>query len=149
MLFKEYVIKSEESYKEEIKKTLNKLPKSHAALVKGFKFTFQSTNTLSGDSGHVGVINTKNKKITIAAPWNYGREYTLLHEIGHLIFAHFLTPDLVKEWEKIVKSTKMKRGDRQPAEELFSMSYATFYAKNKLSKFEFPEWHKFIAKVPT
>jgi hypothetical protein len=73
MSFKQYLIKSEDSYKEEIQKTLNKLPKNHAALIKGFKIDFGKENTLKNDPEHVGLVDLAKKKITIASPWNYGR----------------------------------------------------------------------------
>lgn len=148
MSFKQYLKDSEESYKKEIKRTLNKLPKSHAALIKNFKFAFLGSNTLKNDDQHVGLIDTKHKKITIASPWNYGREHTLLHEVGHLVWAEFVNDDLKKKWKSIVKNTKMKRGDRQNPEELFSMAYATHFVKNPISKFDYPEWHKFIESLP-
>lgn len=149
MSFKQFLIKSEDSYKEEISKTLKKLPSSHSALIKGFKFEFQGGNTLKFDNGHVGSIDVKNKKIIIAAPWSYGREWTLLHELGHLIYANFLNPNLIKEWKKIAKSTKMKKEDRQDPQELFCHAYSSFYAKNSVVKFNFPEWDQFIRNVPS
>jgi hypothetical protein len=146
--FKQYLIDSEKSYKEEIKNTLKKLPKNHAALIKGFRFEFQGENTLKGDDGHVGLINPKKKTITIASPWNYGREYTLLHELGHFVYASFMTPELKKQWVKLVKSTKMEKEDRQPPEELFCMAYANHFAKHKHTMFTFPKWETFIENLP-
>ena len=147
MSFKQYLIQTEESYKEEIKKTLNKLPKGHAALIKGFKFEFQGESTLKNDSGHVGLIDVNKKKIVIAAPWNYGREWTLLHELGHLIWEQFVTVDLMKTWKEIVKKTKIKKEDKQPPEEMFAHAYASHYAKNQIVKFDFPKWHNFIKNL--
>ena len=149
MSFREYLIKSENSYKEEIKKTLNKLPATHSALIKGFKFEFQGGNTLKNDTQHVGMIDVAKKKIIIAATFRYGREWTILHELAHLIYAKFLTPVLIKEWKKITKSTKMKKEDRQDPQELFCHAYSCFYSKNKIVKFDFPEWEEFIKKVPS
>jgi Zn-dependent peptidase ImmA (M78 family) len=143
MSFKHYLKESENSYKEEINKTLKKLPKKHAALIKSFKYEFQGTNTLKNDGEHVGLIDTKKKKIIIASPWNYGREHTLLHEIGHLVYAT-LNNETKKKWAGITKNTKMEREDRQNPEELFCHAYATCYAKNKIDKFNHPTWCKFI-----
>jgi hypothetical protein len=143
MTFKQFLTESEDSYKSEIKKTISKLPAKHAALIKGFKYEFQSTSTLKNDNEHVGLIDTKRKKIIIAAPWFYGREWILLHELGHMIYAT-LDINLKNKWAKIVKNTKMKKEDRQNAEELFCHSYSCYYAKNKITKFDFPEWRNFI-----
>ena len=149
MSFKEYLIKSEDSYKEEIQKTLNKLPKGHSALIRGFKIEFQGGNTLKGDIEHVGLVDVEKKKIIIAAPWNYGKSHCLLHELGHLVYAKFMTSDLIKEWQKIVKSTKMKKEDRQPLEELFAHAYSNYHEKNPVVKFDFPGWREFIKNLPS
>jgi hypothetical protein len=146
--FKQYLIDSEKSYQTEIKQTLKKLPKRHAALLKGYKFKFQGTNTLKGDNDHVGIINQEKETVTIASPWNYGREYTLLHEIGHFVYQTLLSGEAKKKWARIVKNTKMKKEDRQVPEELFCMAYANHYAKHKHVMFSHPSWEKFIAKLP-
>lgn len=148
MSFKHYLKESEDSYKEEINKTLKKLPKKHAALIKSFKYEFHGGNTLKNDNEHVGLIDTKKKKIIIASPWNYGREWTLLHELGHMIYAT-LDKKLKNEWENIVKKTKMRKEDRQNAEELFCHSYSCYYVKNKITKFDHPKWHEFIKNLPS
>lgn len=146
MSFKQYLADAEKSYQTEINQTLKAIPERHKSLIKGFKFEFQGGNTLKGDNEHIGLIDTKHKKIIIAAPWNYPRSFTLLHEIGHLIYAQL--SDKEKEaWSKIVKKTKMKKADRQPDEELFSMGYAGTYAKNKITKFDHPEWQNFIKQL--
>ena len=146
MQFRTFLIESESDYKEELKKTISKIPKAHAALIKGFKYIFQGTNTLKNDGEHVGLIDQKNKKIVIASPWNYGREYTLLHEIGHLVYENFMTDELKKQWKRIVERTKDKQN--QGAEELFCMAYANTYAKNKIEIHSHGEWEQFIKKLP-
>ena len=135
-----------ESENKELGETLEKLPKKHYALVKGFKFEFQSGNTLKGDKNSVGFIDEAKKKIIIASPWNYGREYTVLHEIGHLIWKYLVDEDKRKEWKTIVSKTKHKQD--QNAEELFCMAYSDAYAKNKIEIHHHPEWEKFIRKLP-
>ena len=124
--------------------TLDKLPKSHAALVKGYKFKWENGNCLKGDNEHVGVIDPKKKTITIAAPYNYGREFTFLHELGHKVFEKWMTPALLKEWKAIIKKTKDKQN--QNAEELWCMAYANYFAKNKMVIHNHPEWERHMKK---
>jgi hypothetical protein len=143
MNFKEFLIESNLS---DVHKTLRKLPNSHSELVKGYKFQFDSNNTLKNDNKHVGVIDGEKKTITIAAPWNYGREYTLLHEIAHLVWKKFISSELRKKWAKIVAQTKDKLKDTD--EELFSMAYANFYANNKIEIHTHPTWEQFVKVVP-
>jgi len=57
--FKEFLIESEE--KKDTNEILKKIPKSHADLVKGFKFIWQAGNTLKGDNDHTGIIDPKKK----------------------------------------------------------------------------------------
>lgn len=127
-----------------VKKMISKLPKGHQKLLKGYKFTYTPNNTLKGDDEHIGYIY--KDKIVVAAPWNYGREFTTLHEIGHLVYEYKMTSKLKKEWEEIVKKTKNKQ--KQNPEELFCMAYACFYAKHKIKVHDHPEWHDFIKKLP-
>lgn len=142
MEFKQFI----ESQESDIEATLAKIPKKHKALVKGYKFKFQDGNTLKGDSGHVGVTDEDKKIITICAPWNYGREYTLLHELGHKIW-EILSKKQKEKWTTIVKKTKMKKQDRQNPEELWCMAYANSYAKHQHVVFTYPEWDKFIRNI--
>lgn len=129
----------------DLEKLLTKIPKAHKELLNGFNFKYTHKNTLNGDNKHIGVIH--KDKIEVAAPWNYGREFTTLHEIAHLVWAHKMTAKLKKEWCAIVKKTKNKPKDE--CEELFAMAYAQTYAKNKLTKYDFESWQKFIkTKVP-
>jgi hypothetical protein len=114
-------------------------------LIKDYKFKFQSGNGLDGDPDHIGSIDEKNKKITIASPWNYGREYALLHEIGHLIWKYLVSEKSKDKWSKIVKNTKNKQN--QGIEELFCMAYANTYAKNKIEIHNHTKWEKFILEI--
>lgn len=130
----------------DLQKTLDKIPASHRSLIKGFKFDYTSKNTLNGDRKHIGFVH--KKKITVAAPWNYSREFTTLHEIAHVVWEKKMTDELKKEWSELVKATKKKPKDG--IEELFCMSYAQYYAKNKMQKFDIPSWQDFISeKVPS
>lgn len=145
MDFTEFFIEATECEKD-IKKTLAKLPSKWQKLVAGYKYKFQSGNVLKGDNDHIGVVDSDKKTITIVSPWNYSREYVLLHEIAHQIWTT-LNKETKQKWKEIVKSTKMKKKDRQPEEELFSMNLATYYSNNKLSKFNYPKWQEFIKEI--
>lgn len=144
--FREFLVEREKCEEEKnLAQTLNKLPKGHAKLVRGYKWTFQDGNTLDGDDQHVGVIDDKKKKITVAAPWNYGREFTTLHEIAHKVWEKYMTKELRDEWSQVVKKNKgrMKQND----EELFCMAYANTYANQQVVVHTHPAWEKFIRKL--
>lgn len=148
--FKEFFRQQDNMIEEkgDIKKTLSKLPPSHAALVRGFKWKFHGGNTLNGDDEHVGYMDDHSKEIAVAAPYNYGREFTILHEIGHKVWEKFVLSNtvLVKEWTQIVNRTKNKQ--KQSPEELFCHAYANFYTKNKIVIHNHPEWKDFIGNLP-
>lgn len=145
----------ENEEQENVEAMISKLPKSHQKLLDGYKFKYTPGNTLKGDEDHIGYIH--KDKIVVAAPWNYSREFTTLHEIAHLVFEYKMTPQLKKEWSAIVKKTisdqiknnpKSKSALKQNDEELFAMSYATFYSKHKVHTYDHPEWMKFIKTLP-
>lgn len=142
MNFKEFLIESDQT---DVKKTLGKLPRKHRDLFNGYKFVFQGGNGLKGDPEHVGFIDEKKKIVTIAAPYNYGREFTILHEVGHAVWKYFVDEEMKKQWSEIVKRTKNKQN--QGIEELFCMAYANTYAKNKIVIHDHPEWDKFIKNL--
>lgn len=148
-MFKQFLIESEKS---DLKITINKLPKEHQKLVSNYSFKFQGNNTLKGDNENVGELDPNKKKITIASPWNYPREITVLHEIGHLVWEKLLTKNNRNEWSKILNklkqnNNKSKKDLDQNDEEIFCHSYAQFYIKNKMVKFDYPELQKFISKL--
>jgi hypothetical protein len=128
-----------------LRTTLDKLPASHRKLINGYKFHWQGGNILKGDDEHIGLIDPKKKTVTIAAPWNYGREFTLLHELAHLVWNYFVNRKHRNEWQVIVNNTKEKM--RQNAEELFCMAYANHFAKNQIGIHDHPSWDKFIQKM--
>lgn len=132
--------------KRDIHKTLSKLPPSHAALVKDYQWKFHAGNTLNGDDQHVGYVDDGSHEIAVAGPWNYGREFTILHEVGHKVWDHFVTPQMKQEWHHIVANTK-NRQDQEP-EELFCMAYANHYVKNKIVIHTHKAWEQFIARIP-
>ena len=144
MGFKHFLADSE---KKDVETTLAKLPKSHRDFISKYTISFQGGSTLKGDKDHIGEVDDVKKHIIVAAPWNYGREYTLLHEIAHLIWGKFVPEKQQKEWEKIAKATKMKKSDRQDPEELFAMAYSSHFAKNKIEKFVHPAWDSFVKKI--
>lgn len=148
MDFREYINESAEGQKD-VKKTLGKIPRSHARLVDGYKFKFQPSNTLKGDDGHIGFIDEKNKTITIASPWNYGREYTLLHEVGHAVWKYVLDDEAKSKWKNLLAPVrKANRKDlNQNDEEIFCMTYAQVYANNKITKFDHGSLIDFVKKV--
>lgn len=147
MNFKQFMQDNMDEEKGDIQKTLSKLPPSHASLVRGYKWKFHAGNTLNGDDKHVGYIDDREKEIAISGPWNYGREFTILHEVAHKVWEKYIAPNpqLVRQWEQIVARTKNKQN--QEPEELFCHAYANFYVKNKIVIHDHPEWREFIASV--
>lgn len=135
-----------ENQEEDLKESLKKLPKRHRALIKGYSINFQGSNGLKGDSKHVGVIDEKKKSITISAPWRYGREFTLFHEIAHMVWERLVDRPTQKRWHEIVKQTKGKKNEN--VEEMFCMAYANNYVKHKVVSYHYPEWEAFIKNLP-
>ncbi len=140
--FREFLESTEEE--DNVQQMLNKIPKKHAALMKGFHFKFQAGNTLDGDDDHVGLI--KGKTVTVAAPWNYAREFTTLHEIAHMVFEKLVDDHWKKEWSKVVKKHKGRQKD-QPDEELFCHAYANHFVKHKNLTHHHPEWAKYMDRL--
>ena len=139
-------LEADEEAMSDLKKTLSKLPKSHRDLVKDFDWAFEPGDTLKDFPGHIGRMDPEKKRITVAAPWNYGREYAILHEIGHLVWAAYVDDSRKQEWERIVRATGRKQ--RQNPEELFAMAYATTYAKNKVLIHAHKTWDQFVRQIP-
>ena len=142
--------------KRDVLKTVGKLPPTHRNLIKGFDWKFQGGNTLSGDDQHVGYMDNYEKEIAVAAPWNYSREFTILHEIAHTVWER-LPNQLKHQWAAIIQKTKHQQAANNPdnkdclnqnPEELFCMSYASFYAKHKVATYNHPEWMNFIKNLP-
>jgi len=148
MEFRQYLTESRKGQKD-VKNTLGKLPKQHAELIKGYEFVFQPQNTLKGDDGHIGFIDEKKKTITIASPWNYGREYTLLHEVGHAVWKYAVDEKKKSEWKKILAPIRKanKKDLDQNDEEIFCMTYAQVYARNKINKYDHEALVDFVRKV--
>jgi hypothetical protein len=138
-------LENSENYSADVKETFKKLPRKHFSLIKDYKVEFEPNNTLEGDSGHIGFIDEEKKQIKIAAPWNYGREFTLLHEVGHAVWKYLVNQKKRKEWNEIVKQTKDKQ--KQNDEELFCMAYANYYAKHKIEIHNHENWNKFIKNI--
>jgi hypothetical protein len=119
---------------ENIKKTLAKLPKTHQKLMDGFKIVWQCDNVLKGDKGHVGLVDTEKKTITLAAPFRWSSEHVLLHEIAHLIWNILVSKELKAKWAALMK--KIKRPlDEKNDEELFCHAFASHFCFNPTEKF--------------
>lgn len=149
MRFKDFINEADEKIdRSDLEKTLKKIPKSHRKLLRGYKYYCQAGNTLKDDNGSIGFNHLHKKHISVAAPWNYGREFALLHEIGHTVWMKYMEPcaEMKKKWQDIVNKTKHKL--KQNAEEQFCHAYANTYAKNKIEVHDFPEWEKFIKSLP-
>ena len=138
--FRLFFEKAESEEKKNVNATLEKIPKKHASLVKGFSLKFTPNNTLNGDKNHIGYIYKND--IEVAAPYNYGREFTLLHEIAHMIWEKLLSKENKKEWTELYQ--KYKKELKQNAEEIFCMVYANTYVKHKLKTYDKPDLENFI-----
>ncbi len=150
MKFKEFVNKSEAL---DIKNTLSKIPKKHFLSIKDYKVSFESGEVLKGDSKHIGFIDEKNKKIKIASPWYYSKEFTLLHEIAHSVWKN-LDKKQKQKWKEIVKvfsnkdvNKEAKKSLNQNDEEIFCMCYANFYSKHKLLTYDEKTCKDFIKNL--
>lgn len=144
MNFKAFLLETEEK-NIDVKAMLKKLPLKHQSLLKGYKFKYLPSNTLKKSDDHVGVVDEDKKIITIAAPWNYGRQFTTLHEIGHLVWQYGMKEKEKNNWKKIAKKTKRKQ--RLGVEELFCMAYANHYADHKDVIHTHDTWDEFIKGI--
>lgn len=122
--------------------SLAKLPASHRKLVSGYDVRFEPGNTLKNDPGHVGrvYLGGKNKTITIASPWNYGREFTLFHEIAHFVYNSLCSPEWKKKWKKVSRVKNLQEND----EERWCMAYANHFAKHKVMTYSNPKWDQYM-----
>ncbi len=123
---------------------LNKLPKKHQSLVKNYKVKFQKNNTLNGDEKHVGYVDTDKEEVVIAAPWNYGRCFVILHEIAHLVY-ETLSQEQKNKWKEI--AGKIKDKPIKNIEEFFCMIYANNFIKHKVKTYDYPSLYKFIDRL--
>lgn len=130
--------KSEEE--KNIQTTIANLPKRYQKLLKNFNIKLTCKNTLNGDKDHIGVIHKFD--IEVAAPWNYGREFTFLHEVAHLIWEKLITDDQKKEWKRLAKLYKGK--PKMNDEELFCMFFASTYSNHQVETYNLAKLVKFI-----
>lgn len=135
---------SKEEESRDVKDTINKLPESHKKLAKKYKILFKCGNTLDGEE-NIGYIDEETMTIHIACPWNYGREFSVLHEIGHIIWKYKTNEKDRNKWKQILKSTKNKQD--QNDEELFCMAYANYFAKNKIVIHDHDNWDSFVKSI--
>jgi hypothetical protein len=143
--FKIFLEQSESEEQKNVEKLLSGLPVGHRRLLHKYKFTYTPNNTLEKDSEHIGYIH--NKKVVVAAPWNYSRKFTTLHEIAHLVFEKLINKKMKKEWSSIVKNTKGKK-QKQNDEELFCHAYACHYSGDHCPRIhDHPEWTSYMKKL--
>lgn len=150
MNFKKYLKTSEKEEEKNLTKTLSKLPDHHKKLIDGYNIKNVNKTTLDGEN--VGLLCKNN--ITISNSWNYGKEFILLHEIGHVVWEKLLSKKDKKIWKNLITTTKKEQKEKnknnkslnQNYEELFCMSYATKYAKHPSVVFYNEKWLKFIEK---
>lgn len=131
----------------DVEETISKLPKNHQKLVSDYEIIFEPNNTLYKDKKYIGTLTDK-KLIIVAAPWRYGREFTFLHEIGHIVYQKYLenNEQLLKKWTTIVNNTKNK-GKKESVEEYFCHAYANQYATVKIVAYDHDSWQKFIREL--
>lgn len=128
--------------KENVNDIISILPTRHRKLLSNFKFIYTPNNTLAGDKDHIGYIY--KKKIVVAAPWNYSRKFTTLHEIAHLVWEHLISKKEKNNWSKIVNKTRNKQNQNE--EELFCMAYACYYSKDHCPRIhDHEKWNEFIS----
>ena len=133
--------KSEEE--KNLQKTIAKLPEKYRKLLKNFNIKLTCKNTLNGDRDHIGVIHQFD--IEVAAPWNYGREFTLLHEVAHLIWEKLITEKQKDQWKRLAKLYKGK--PKMNEEELFCMFFASTYANHHVETYNHPKLMAFIKSL--
>jgi hypothetical protein len=136
----------------EAKESLKKLPAAHQALIKGYKFKFEDGCNLKGYPDAIGLIhldNPKKKLIQVAAPWRHSREFTMFHEIGHLVYEKLMDKNLRKKWNNILKTVKLHKdaAKEKNEEELFCHFYAQHYTFNKVIRYDQNKLDKFIASL--
>lgn len=133
--------KSEEE--KNLQKTIAKLPEKYQKLLKNFNIKLTCKNTLNSDKNHIGVIHKFD--IEVAAPWNYGREFTFLHEVAHLIWEKLITKNQKKEWKKLARLYKGE--PKMNDEELFCMFFASTYANHRIETYNQTKLVSFIKNL--
>lgn len=141
--FKKFILEMDEREKD-VLDTLSKLPKKYRNLVKGFKFKWEAGHTLKDYPGHVGLIDPKTKTITIAASFNYSRNFIFLHELAHIVYNVYCT----KKWKDLWAKTVVKHKDRQKQndEELFCHNFASYFANHQIVTHDHPAWVDYMDK---
>lgn len=136
-----------EQKSEEIKNlddTVSKLPEKYKKLITDYEFKYTCKNTLDNDDDHVGYI--QGYDIEVSAPWNYGREFTTLHEIGHLVWEKTVTDKQKKMWNILCKKHYSKK-PKMNCEEVFCMVFANCYVNHKIETYNIPKLIKFIKNL--
>jgi putative salt-induced outer membrane protein YdiY len=143
-----FFIENEE--KSNLIKTLSRIPEKHKELINNFELSYKNRTTL--DKKNVGL--KCGKKIQIASPWHYSKEFVTLHEVGHLVWEN-LGRDTKSDWEKLLKNTikhqkktsNSKSSLNQSSEEIFCMAYACAYSKHPSNSFYNKKWIEFIKNI--
>jgi len=133
--------KSEEE--KNLQKTIAKLPDKYQKLLKKFNIKLTCKNTLNNDREHIGFINKLD--IEVAAPWNYGREFTFLHEVAHLVWEKLITKQQKRKWKELAPLYKNK--PKMNEEELFCMFFASAYANHHIETYSQPKLVNFIKNL--
>lgn len=131
-------------------KTLENVPKKHRELINNFELKYKDGTTL--DKKNVGL--KCGKKIQIASPWHYSKEFVTLHELGHVVWEN-ISLKIKNKWKKLLKRTikeqkqnsNSKSSLNQSAEEIFCMAYASAYSKHPSSAFYNKSWITFIKSI--
>lgn len=147
MNFKEFLIgedKQADLDKKDIEDTIKILPKQVQALLKGYKISTQNGHTIKGDPGHIGFNDLQGKKLAVASPWLYPKQFAFLHECGHRVFA-YLDKAKKQEWLNLAKVHKHE-SEKDP-EEVFCHAFANHFSKNKMVKHSNEHWDNFIKSL--
>ena len=136
MQIKSFKVFLKDNEDKRLKILLDKIPASHKSILKDVSIEFQNSHTLKGSKKYVGMVDDKEFKI--AAPWHYGREFVILHEIAHLVYEYLLTDEEKKKWKSISPKDSV---------ESFCHAYANFYSKHKIKSLDKKEHKDFISKL--
>lgn len=140
----------ENEEKDGLYKTLEKVPKKHRELIHNFEIEYKNKTTL--DKENVGL--KCGKKIKVASPWYYSKEFVTLHELGHVVWEQ-LENSIKNKWKNLLKETikdqknksKSRGSLNQSPEEIFCMAYASAYSKHPSNNFYNKKWIDFIKSI--
>jgi len=141
MNFKDFFIENnKKEEKKSLVKTLKKIPKKHRDMLIDYDFKYQNGLTLKNDKENVGMMFNKN--IVVCSPWLFSKEFTTLHEIGHVVWSK-LSQEKKQAWVKLNNKNKITN----IVEEDFCMYYASYYSDYSLNKYNKEDLLKFIKSI--